>query len=48
MRTYNIYMMQNDEKIGEVVATNVVAAEIKACEIYNMGANDIYAISKED
>lgn len=46
MREYNIYNMQTDEVIGTVKAYSVIDAELKAVALYNMGSNELYALSK--
>ena len=48
MRTYNIYNMQNNELIGEVKASSVTDAEIKASEEFNIGSLELYALTKEN
>ena len=46
MKTYNIYDMQTDELIGEVKASSIVDAEIKASTIFDRYSNEIYALTK--
>lgn len=46
MTTYNIYDMQTDELIGEVEAYNINQAEIIACNKFNKGSLEIYALTK--
>lgn len=48
MKTYIILDYQTDEVLGEVEATNVVSAEIKASEIFDRYSDEIYAFSKEN
>lgn len=47
MREYLIYDMQTDELIGSVYACSIVEAERKACGKFNVGADDIYALTNE-
>lgn len=44
-KTYNIYKMQTDELIGQIEATNVINAEIKASEKYDIESDKIYALT---
>ena len=46
MKTYTIYNMNTDEVIGEVKANNVVNAEIKASEKFDIASDEIYALTK--
>lgn len=46
MKTFYIYDMQTDNLIGTVEAANVISAERKACEKYNTGSDEIYALSE--
>jgi hypothetical protein len=48
MKRYNIYDMQTNEIIGQVTASNVDAAEYKACEIFNKGSLEIYALTSTE
>ena len=49
MKKYIIYDMQTEEKLGEVMAYDVVNAELKFLKNnYNFGSNDIYALSAEE
>lgn len=48
MKIYVVFDIQTDEVIGEVEATNVVSAEIKASEVFNRYSDEIYAFSKEN
>lgn len=48
MKTYNIYDMQTDELIGQVEAVDIIKAEYKACEVFDKGSNDIYALTEEN
>ena len=47
MRTYNIYLYQTDELIGQVEATSITKAEIIASEKYNIESNQLYALTAE-
>lgn len=44
-KTYNIYNMQTDELIGQIEATNVISAEIKASEKYDIESEQLYALT---
>lgn len=44
-KTYNIYNMQTDEFIGQIEATNVISAEIKASEKYDIESDQLYALT---
>lgn len=46
MKEYNIYDMQTDELIGEITATSIIQAEIKASEKFDRYTDEIYALSK--
>lgn len=45
MRKYDIYNQQTDELIGQVEATSVISAEIKASELFNMTSDNVYALT---
>lgn len=48
MKTYEIFNLNTDEKLGEVIAENVIKAEYKACGIWKeVPSNLIAAFTKE-
>ena len=47
MKEYKIFYEQTDEYIGEIMAIDVLDAELRASRIFNTGSDEIYALSKE-
>ena len=47
MKKYYIYSAETDEKIGEVTATSIIAAELKASKELNT-TSDIYALTTDE
>lgn len=47
MKTYTIYDIQTDEIIGIIKAKNIIDAEVKASEIFNMASDQLYALTED-
>lgn len=48
MKTYIIRYFQTDEILGEVIATSILNAELKACGIWSdVRSEDLIAFTKE-
>lgn len=48
MKKYNIYRMNDDEQIGEVIATDTISAERNFLKVNTeYGSLEIYALSAE-
>lgn len=47
MKTYEIYSWDTDEKLGEIEASSIINAEIKASEKFDVASDRLYALSKE-
>lgn len=46
MTTYYVYNYQTDGFLAEVKANNVIHAEIKVSEMFNIDSEDVYAFTE--